>query len=313
MQLLDESLVGEHEIDSLGHLNVRFYMVRVERANAVLMSSFGITPELLQVEGLVLNRIDTYCRYYREQFVGAALTVHGGPIEVHEDRIRLFFDVRNAVKGEIAAAYIIEMQLQEISDRTPRAFTEQMRRRGEAAAVTLPAHGAPRSVPLAPPRIDLTLAQLEARVGAQRGSFWGGSLERVVQPEECDAHGFLQPGSDLFFGARSRIPRPEGQKLGPAPLLTDEGHRFNFALAETRVTLLGTARSNDVLRIVGGDIALHEKTRHSRRWIFNLRNQQLIGVDDTVGIALDLDIRKAIPIPTAIREKLAKRLLAELA
>jgi acyl-CoA thioesterase FadM len=42
MQLLDEAPMLESEIDSLGHMNVRYYLGRVDRANELLLSKLGI-------------------------------------------------------------------------------------------------------------------------------------------------------------------------------------------------------------------------------------------------------------------------------
>ena len=67
MQILDESDVLESEIDSLGHMNVRFYLSRVDRANRALLEKLGILSGL---EGAVVRRQDTYSRFRREQFAG---------------------------------------------------------------------------------------------------------------------------------------------------------------------------------------------------------------------------------------------------
>ena len=47
MQLLHESTVLPEEIDSLGHMNVRFYMTRMEQANRVLVANLGIDEPAL--------------------------------------------------------------------------------------------------------------------------------------------------------------------------------------------------------------------------------------------------------------------------
>ena len=41
MQLLGESTVGAEEIDSLGHMNVRYYMARMEKANRILIDQLS--------------------------------------------------------------------------------------------------------------------------------------------------------------------------------------------------------------------------------------------------------------------------------
>jgi acyl-CoA thioesterase FadM len=42
MQILDDGPVLDTEIDSLGHMNVRFYLNRVDRANRSLLQKLGL-------------------------------------------------------------------------------------------------------------------------------------------------------------------------------------------------------------------------------------------------------------------------------
>ena len=67
MQQLDQSPVGPEEIDSLGHLNVRFYLARVDRANRVLLNALGLGASVLETRLAVLRRMDTYCKFRRER------------------------------------------------------------------------------------------------------------------------------------------------------------------------------------------------------------------------------------------------------
>ena len=65
MQLLHESTVLPEQIDSLGHMNVRFYMARMETANQTLIKNLGLSvgnsdPNAGQT---YLRRIDTYTRF----------------------------------------------------------------------------------------------------------------------------------------------------------------------------------------------------------------------------------------------------------
>ena len=78
--LLDESVVQASEIDSLGHMNVRFYMERMERANRKLLSGLELPSDLLETS--FVRRTDTYTRFRAEQFEGATLHTVGGVLEV---------------------------------------------------------------------------------------------------------------------------------------------------------------------------------------------------------------------------------------
>ena len=72
MQLLGESTVGAEEIDSLGHMNVRYYMARMEKANRILIDQLS-EAATSSPANVLLRRTDTYTRLRREQFRGATL------------------------------------------------------------------------------------------------------------------------------------------------------------------------------------------------------------------------------------------------
>src|SRR5579862_5658493 len=111
MELLYSSEVKSREIDHLGHMNVRFYMERAQRANQALMESLGLGPAACKALGGRLAQHDSYTRYHREQFKGAMLQVRGGVLEAGADGLTLYFEVVNDAKGEIAASFIIGVAL----------------------------------------------------------------------------------------------------------------------------------------------------------------------------------------------------------
>ena len=82
MQILHESTVLPEEIDSLGHMNVRYYMARMEAANRRLIEQLG--AEGPATANAMLWRSDTYTRFRREQFEGATLHTRGGVLDVGE-------------------------------------------------------------------------------------------------------------------------------------------------------------------------------------------------------------------------------------
>jgi acyl-CoA thioester hydrolase len=315
MQLLHESHVLENEIDTLGHMNVRFYMVRVAEANARLFTQFGLDAHAAKGAGRRLTQVDTFCRYHREQFPGAPLEVRGGVLSIKDASVTMFHQVSNPAKDEIAATFIIEYALIDQATRTAVTLEEAVRQAARKAVVDLPEYGAPRGLQLTPPNLSVTLEDLTAKLGDQEVfGLMGGRGQREVTPEDCDEHGFLKPGVDLMFrGRHVEDQEREGGKFGPPTFVSDEGHRFGWAWLETRSVRIETPRVGDVLQTISAELGLQSKTRHSRRWIFNTRTGNIAGLDDTLGIALDLDARKSIPIPVKVREMLERQNVPELA
>ena len=119
MQLLEETTVLPEEIDSLGHMNVRFYMTRMEQANRVLIANLGIDEDALS--GSFLRSADTYTRFRREQFEGATLHAIGGlldGVDGVEGGMRSYVEITNPDTGDVAATFIVTTALVDSATRS---------------------------------------------------------------------------------------------------------------------------------------------------------------------------------------------------
>ena len=310
MQILDESDVLESEIDSLGHMNVRFYLSRVDRANRALLEKLGILSGL---EGAVVRRQDTYSRFRREQFAGAHLQVAGGVLEADHDRVRCYFEIRNPEKDEIAATFILGSTLIDPESQQQLALLGALNRVNEQYGTRLPEHGRPRSLSLDPPRLDVALEELERRVSQNpTPGMMSGRRDSVVDPEDCDARGFLREDIDFMFMMHKPQPGQQSASFGPPVMKTANGHRFSWAMIETRAIVLGRPRAGDRLVSIGADVAFGERWRQSRRWAFVEDTGRLVGINDVIGMALDLDMRRSIVIPDDMRESIERDYLPDL-
>jgi acyl-CoA thioester hydrolase len=314
MHTFDESRVQPEEIDSLGHLNVRFYLERVGRAEQAMLAALGLTQETLKTTGTTMRPVDTYSQFRREQFEGAELAVLGGVLDTEPSRIRSYFEVRNPARDEIAAVFVITSELTDRATRVPRELPAALRQANEQYGVLLPEYARPRSLSLDPPRTDVRLADLLARIPEASEFGMTGRRQAEILAEDCDADGVLRDDVELMFlmfrrEAESRDPK----QFGPPVLRTDEGHRFGWAMMETRNIELARPRAGDTVIFLGADVAIADKSRQSRRWSFVRDTGQLLGIHDTVGIAIDLDARKAIPIPRSIRAEMEAAYLPDYA
>ena len=314
MQQLDQSLVGPEEIDSLGHLNVRFYLARIDRANRVLLSALGLGASALEARDAVLRRMDTYCKFRREQFEGADLTVHGGVLQATGPQIRCYFEIRNATRDEVAATFVTGTVM---TDRTSRETLElplSARQVNEQYGVQIPAYAQPRSLSLDPPRLDVPFTMLIERIGESVEFGMTGRREGLIEAADCGPDGVLRDDVELMFVMfRNQIEQLDAKAFGPPIQHTDEGHRFAWAMLETRNIEVARPRAGDAVVWIGADVGIAEKSRQSRRWAFVKNTGQLLSVHDSVGIAMDLDARRAIAIPRSIRETMDRHYLPEFA
>ena len=314
MQILSESEIQPNEIDHLGHMNVRFYLERAQRANKALMESFGLDAEGRAGQKARLVQKDTYVRYHREQFQGSTLAVKGGVLDAGDEAIRFYFELVNDAKAQVAATFIMTVGLVDRASRTAWPMPAAALAAAERSRVALPEHGRPRTVDLGPPRLDLAFEQLAARLSEDHQDPMSRRMERVIDATDCDEFGFLDESQDMMFGG-FRMPRlGEGEMpFGPMTFISDEGHRLGWASMETRSVRLAQPRAGDVICSIGAEIGLHAKVRHSRRWMFNTTTGALISLNDNVNVALDLDARRSIEIPPTIRRQLEQRHVPEFA
>jgi acyl-CoA thioester hydrolase len=314
MQLLDTSLVGSEEIDSLGHLNVRFYLARIDRASRRLLDALGLSEAELDRRQAVLRRVDTYSRFRREQFEGAELTVYGGTIGCVGDQVRCYFEIRNPARDELAANFVTGTVLGERISRRSLELPASVRQVNEQYGVHIPEYATPRSLSLDPPRIDLPFEALLAAIGESTEFGMTGRREGVIEAEDCDPDGMLRDDVELMFVMfRRQLQTADAKSFGPPVLYTDEGHRFGWAMLETRNVELGRPRAGDAIVWLGADVAIAEKSRQSRRWAFVKSTGELLSIHDSVGVAMDLDARRAIAIPQSIRSAMERHYLPQYA
>ena len=311
MRLFDTSEIKPEEIDGLGHMNVRFYMERAQRANRALMAELGLGPDATAPARLVQH--DTYTRYHREQFQGQVLAVEGGVLRADADAIAAYFEVTNPAKGEIAATFVLANSLVEPATGRTRPLPEAAVTSARAQVIEMPHHGRPRTLDLGAPRLDLAYDDVAARLADDESDPMSRRSEWTVEAQSCDEHGFLADSGAMMFGGWRQPSADEMRRHGPMTFVGDHGHRLGWASLETRMVRVASPRAGDRLCSIGAEIGLHPKVRHSRRWLFNVTTGELVSLNDNVSIALDLDARRSIEIPPSIRSKLETRHTPEFA
>jgi len=312
MHQLDQSPVGPEEIDSLGHLNVRFYLARVDRANRVLLDALGLGASVLEAQGATLRRMDTYCKFRREQFEGSELSVHGGVLQASGSQVRSYFEIRNAARDEIAATFVTGTVMADHTSRQPLELPSSVQQVNEQYGVQIPAYAQPRSLSLEPPRLDVPFQLLMDRIGESVEFGMTGRREGMIEASDCGPDGVLRDDVELMFVMfRKQMEQLDAKAFGPPIQRTDEGHRFAWAMLETRNIEVARPRAGDAVIWIGADVGIAEKSRQSRRWAFVKDTGQLLSIHDSVGIAMDLDARRAIAIPRSVRETMDRHYLPE--
>ncbi|MBT3830556.1 MAG: thioesterase family protein [Gammaproteobacteria bacterium] len=314
LRVLHESTVQPEEIDALGHMNVRYYMTRVDQANRSMLAEMGIQEE----PGKAIRRLDTYTRFHREQFAGATLHTLGGLIAVAgSDESREangYFEIRNPDNNQVAASFILRSCLIDVSSQQVLDITaNSVNNDTSEYRVLVPEHGMPRSLSLNDPA-RISLEELEAVVGDDpTPGMMSGRRKNVVHADDCDSDGRLREEVDLMFVLHRPTTGDENELGGPPVMRDSEGRRYSWAMIETRSVVWHRPMEGEIVLSIGADIANGEKWRQSRRWMFAEKTGLLLGISDSVGLCIDLDARRSIPMPLDVIEAIERTSLPQFA
>jgi acyl-CoA thioester hydrolase len=311
MQRLHESTVLPEEIDSLGHMNVRYYMARMERANRQLMGALGIPTDLMQRS--FTRRTDTYTRFRREQFEGATLHTMGGVLSLEEGGMRSYIEIRNPATDEVAATFITTTAL---IDQATRAVLPLPAPDNDSASeqIEIPDYAQPRTLSLGHMNTDITLEELNACIPEiEGGGMMSGKREAVIEADDVDAQGWLREDVELMFLPFAKMAAQENVQQGPPVFHSATGQRVGWAVMETRTQLFAQPRLGDEIAYFSADLDIQEKSRLSRRWALDRHTGQLLGMSDTVGVCIDLDARRAVAWPQELREQIQRYQQPQLA
>ena len=314
LRVLHESTVQPEEIDALGHMNVRYYMTRVDQANRSMLAEMGIQEE----PGKAIRRLDTYTRFHREQFAGATLHTLGGLIAVAgSDESREangYFEIRNPDNNQVAASFILRSCLIDVSSQQVLDITaNSVNNDTSEYRVLVPEHGMPRSLSLNDPA-RISLEELEAVVGDDpTPGMMSGRRKNVVHADDCDSDGRLREEVDLMFVLHRPTTGDENELGGPPVMRDSEGRRYSWAMIETRSVVWHRPMEGEIVLSIGADIANGEKWRQSRRWMFAEKTGLLLGISDSVGLCIDLDARRSIPMPFDVIEAIERTSLPQFA
>ena len=292
-----ENRVGADEIDELGHLSVPFYEARALSASRALAEQLGVNLTTLSSRGIEFTLVDAYMRNLREQFEGAPLLVRGGVLHATPGRMRFYQEIANTEQQAVSATFVYEFELQDQRTRASIRYDDEQVARAGRIITSLPEHGQPRSIDLDRPVPDINLAQarsLELEL----------TQPRAIEPNECDETGVLlrEQFSHLPYSG-IRLEELATQWV----FETADGRTLGMADLETRNTLRRLPHVGDQIQTFRAEVAIARKTFQRNQWVFNVDSGQLISTASVVSVALDLDARRAVDIPTDMRKALEER------
>lgn len=306
LRVLHESVVQDAEIDALGHMNVRFYGARALAATDRLLAELGVEAGDLGATGpLVYELPRLFTRYQREQLAGAPLVVSGGLIDVRADTLRIYHELRNPERDELAASFVHDLVLRAPGESESLRIPDGVRKDLGRSRVELPERGAPRSLDLDAPPVAPTLEQaLDGGLAFRR--------PRQVEADDCDAEGKLDAATRPFYmwGGDPIVAAKHAD--GPPLIQLADGATMGWASMETRSVMVEQPLAGMRVQSFAATVEIARKTHVRRYWVFDLDRGNLLLANEVVELALHLGKRRAIEIPEAIRSELEATLREDL-
>lgn len=289
--------VNTWECDEMGHMNVRFYVVRATEGLAGLAAALGMPDAFAPFAGSTLMIREQHIRFLREAHAGAALHMTGGVVEIGEDSARLLQLLWHSESGALAATF--QTVVAHVTPRDGRPFPWSARTRdlAQAMMVEVPDQAAARSVPLDPvtPTASLSRADMLELPRIALGA---------IGPADCDVFGRMR--AEQFIGRVSDgIPR---LVRSLRETVTDDAEtrpaRVGGAVLEYRLIHLDWPRAGDRIEIRSGLVGADARTKRLVHWLLDPQSGQAWGAAEAVAVTFDLDARKIVPISEAARERL---------
>ena len=293
------------ECDAMGHLNVRYYMARVDDGLVALATELGLGSSHEHRLGRGLVAVEHHVRFHREVLPGAPLVMLAGILEASRFGLHVYFELRDLLLGDPAAAIQAQVRYVGRATREPGPLPEEIDERVAPLTVVAPEHGRPRGIELYPPRPKPSLDE------ADELGLWE-IYRGPVRVADCDRHGFLTAASfmarlsegmpSLFAALRGNEPAQTGPALG----------QRGWAALEYRLVYRSMPQPGDLLCVRSGLRGLGRKTLSLVHWVFEVAAGKAVGTAEAVSTRFDTETRRALPISDEDRPRLESRVIAGL-
>jgi acyl-CoA thioester hydrolase len=279
------------ECDHIGHLNTRHYVVRVEQALATLAQRLeleDVTDSATAGHRLLVK--SQHMRFLREARAGAALHATGQVLRWGKDDADVLFLLHHSRSGQVAATFRLSLAYVERGSGRPEPWPEKATRAASALTCEAPSEAKPRSISLDGTEVTASLER--ARELGLRTTGLG-----TVMPDVCDAHGLWRLSGFMGRVADSIPHLGNGEWREVLARTTPGGPlRVGSALIEFQTVHVRWPRSGDGCEVRSGLAGCTERVTHSSHWLLDPETGAPWAAVRTVGIALDLDARRALPL-----------------
>ena len=278
-------MVSRWEVDMVDHFTVAFYFDRFADASQNTLEALGLGPVALRRAQQRARTVDCYVRYLHELRAGDILHVLSGVIAVDAEGLVLGHKLFDSQNDQLCAT--VEQRVQLARGRRAVKLTPRQRRLLEAR------------------RLDWDGPPREPRDAPAGDEGFHNAVRDVVTPEEIDGTGqsALSHYVHRFTAANTQIIA----SFGMTPAYIREQQR-GFSTFEFQLAISGELRAGDPVLVKSGLLHLGNSSMRILHRMLNSRTGERVASLQQLGVHLDLQARRPLALPDALRER-AKALL----
>jgi len=276
--------VNQWECDENDHLNVRFYAHKVNQALAIMVAQITDTAPA-EVARTIRSQ---HVRFLRESRAATPLRVDCGVVAAQPELLDVLSLLHDNVTGDLLAGVHTRLAVTvDAASHPPVTVPDAARPRGID----------PVNLPTPPDGLEMALRAGFRIVG--RG---------MIAAEECDAAGLLQPHH--YVGRISDgMPNLWAFVNPPAERSARASGALGGAALEQRLDIRAPLAAGAVFTQLSGVRAIGGKTQQMAHVIYDETRERVAATMEAVGVAMDLDSRRAVAISDERRAHLERLLV----
>jgi acyl-CoA thioester hydrolase len=132
MQITYRGVVHPWHCDSMGHMNVVWYVSKFDEASWQFASMLGLNNSYFIKKHMGIAALQQNITYMSEMVAGSTVTVRSGVLEMKEKIVRIVHEMHNDTTDEIAAVMILTAVHFNTQKRKSCPFPKDILKRGRS-------------------------------------------------------------------------------------------------------------------------------------------------------------------------------------
>jgi acyl-CoA thioester hydrolase len=277
--------VNTWECDSMGHMNVRFYVAKAMEGLVAFAAELGLSGFFASGAERTLIIREHHIRFLREAKPHAPLYMTGSVADIGGHKAKLLLMLRHAT-GELAASFLTDVEHIAADMEEPIPWPDHVKIKAQKLMAAIPPEATPRTLNIDPVKIAAHSVRADEL-----------SLERAllapVGVQDCDVHGRMR--AEFAIG-RISDSMPHSIRTSSPEVSSSATDRNGGAAIEYRLIYQRWPKVGDLIEIRSGLAGADARVRRQVHWLLNPRDGKPWASAQAAFVAVDRVTRKLTPL-----------------